>query len=800
MPQPSRLVLRGSDELEAFLKDVERELISQVLDKGRFIFNETFKSKEVKEMRKNLDGKDFVVIPTDKTNSYRTVKTNDYKRWVIKHLEKSAAEIPRSKLVEVHQNAMEYLEELEPLLSKNEHLAIRESITSKAVPTPKLLIKDHKPADEHGNFPTRLVVPATNFTAAFPKVGYLGIKKIFDDNNICYDRRTIIQASDLKGKLESLGLQRDEVTILSIDIVAFYPSIKYKLVREAVHYFAARLDPDLEEKIENCLEMIKFGMGATLLTFVDKYYEYDGSCDIEEKGLTIGGYESAWLADLVASYILETTTEQFVDMKYHGFYRDDGFGVFTQRLMKQDVIQWRNKFQEEVNRIAGNDFVQFTAVVWGADREDGSISEEVTVEKSDRFPYLDMELCWSPEGELIFGVHLKPNQALKYLNAESSHTASVFKAVPHGVIDRLAKLTTITDSNKDATIDEIYPHHATALKAAGLSPEKYPTIKSIQDSKQINAEARKRAKEKKRKNRNRSVFFCIGHSKGWESPIHVTLKRLRNKHNLKWLRISMSYHRFPNFREMLQGDLSRKLRDGVESLDFKDKKCNCRPGMIEHGMCPYRGNCLKMIVVYKVTCKCCNMIYIGNTQQRFKKRMEKHFNDVQKLVFKDIRSDSYARHFATHFKKGSKPKPKELREIQQFEIIWQGEPLTTIKTFATRGCILCTRERIAIIKAGRKEPEKLINTCSEIYGACRHKPWFHRYQEEGKTISTDDPEKGERVNCTEKEIDENDPNMNVVKDVPAGLCLPCTSSDTHGSQPSRQKSPKAAQNSAVEYV
>ena len=39
-----------------------------------------------------------------------------------------------------------------------------------------------------------------------------------------------------------------------------------------------------------------------------KYYEYDGDQEINNKGLTIGGYESAWLADLVAAYVLEFYT------------------------------------------------------------------------------------------------------------------------------------------------------------------------------------------------------------------------------------------------------------------------------------------------------------------------------------------------------------------------------------------------------------------------------------------------------------------------------------------------------------
>jgi hypothetical protein len=49
--------------------------------------------------------------------------------------------------------------------------------------------------------------------------------------------------------------------------------------------------------------MIKFGMGHTLLTFVDKYYEIGGDVDVKDRGLTFGGYESAWLADLCIAYI-----------------------------------------------------------------------------------------------------------------------------------------------------------------------------------------------------------------------------------------------------------------------------------------------------------------------------------------------------------------------------------------------------------------------------------------------------------------------------------------------------------------
>jgi hypothetical protein len=48
-----------------------------------------------------------------------------------------------------------------------------------------------------------------------------------------------------------------------------------------------------------CVPVLK--MENTLLTFQDQYSIYDGDQSLDEKGLTIGGYESVWLADLVAA-------------------------------------------------------------------------------------------------------------------------------------------------------------------------------------------------------------------------------------------------------------------------------------------------------------------------------------------------------------------------------------------------------------------------------------------------------------------------------------------------------------------
>ena len=52
-------------------------------------------------------------------------------------------------------------------------------------------------------------------------------------------------------------------------------------------------------------------MKSTYLMFQDSYYEYDGDQDPEDRGLTIGGYESAWLSDVVGAYIFQSAVPWF---------------------------------------------------------------------------------------------------------------------------------------------------------------------------------------------------------------------------------------------------------------------------------------------------------------------------------------------------------------------------------------------------------------------------------------------------------------------------------------------------------
>ena len=140
------------------------------------------------------------------------------------HPQKRAWEITRYKLMGVHEKCQELLSNLKDILLENECGFLKQKVNSKATSMPKMLIKDHKLADNQGQFPTCLVAPATKFMAGFLKFGCLGIECTFNANNVDCSNGNITQAVDLKEKLEKLNLNCHNATIASVNAKATHPS------------------------------------------------------------------------------------------------------------------------------------------------------------------------------------------------------------------------------------------------------------------------------------------------------------------------------------------------------------------------------------------------------------------------------------------------------------------------------------------------------------------------------------------------------------------------------------------------
>lgn len=97
--------------------------------------------------------------------------------------------------------------------------------------------------------------------------------------------------------------------------------------------------------------------------------------------------------------------------------------------------------------------------------------------KDPIFPYLYMELRWA-NNLLYFRTYHKPKQRIKYVDQTSIHTRQTIKAIPYGVIQRLAGFTSRESSIQNKTIDMIYPEHSQARRKAKLISD-FPTFKEV---------------------------------------------------------------------------------------------------------------------------------------------------------------------------------------------------------------------------------------------------------------------------------------------------------------------------------
>jgi len=373
-------------------------------------------------------------------------------------------------------------------------------------------------------------------------------------------------------------------------------------------------------------------------------------------------------------------------------------------------------------------------------------SATVSVDESATFPYLDMEMFWSDDNDLHFKVHYKQHQRVIYLNNDSCHRKSTFSAIPNGVFIRLARLTTMTNSNRDQRLDVLYPVNATALRKAGLAPRVFPTLEEAmklvkERDDHYDSDADSVQTQPETFVPGRDTFAKIGFSHFWSVPIHVKLKELRTKYGLGWLRLKMAYHRFPNVHELFQADLSAKVMAGIESRDFlQTEECNCRPAhRIRGGLCIYGGKCQQYCTVYQAVCRHCGKFYLGSSQQQMKDRFQGgngHFHVTKCQANRGVNetgaSSTLSTHIVEHLHIAHHPRrtgftADNVRPNIFVDPLWTGSVIGCMKTFKTVECSLCMKERYYIFKCKMKYGDSVLNDCLDIHQGCRHNPKFHRF-------------------------------------------------------------------------
>ena len=210
----------------------------------------------------------------------------------------------------------------------------------------------------------------------------------------------------------------------------------------------------------------------------------------------------------------------------------------------------------------------------------------------------------------------------------------------------------------------------------------------------------------------------------------------------------MAYQRFTNLREGFSGDLTSKLNKGLKSLDFMSRPCNCNIRSKVNGQCAFNEQCRAKLLVYKITCLCCNHVYIGVTQRTLKRRVQEHISAVNSKPMTDkkgkpVEKSRLSIHLAqrNHWPEldaTEKPSPALIRSKLRIEILYRANPISAVRTFGTHSCKICMKERMEILKSSFNPSVKLMNSRSEIHGKCKHHPDFHRF-------STDESHEDKKV-------------------------------------------------------
>ena len=128
----------------------------------------------------------------------------------------------------------------------------------------------------------------------------------------------------------------------------------------------------------------------------------------------------------------------------------------------------------------------------------------------------------------------------------------------------------------------------------------------------------------------------------------------------------------------------------------------------------------------------CDAIYIGNTQQTFKKIMDSHLSNILRLLQNGKIYYSFSAHLDQHF--NTTMSRTYLWKYMTFKVVKQLNPIGAMKTFTKPNFNLCMEERLAFLKIPRDKRVTIMNNNSKIYGACRHETTLRRF-----CLSTDDP-------------------------------------------------------------
>ena len=224
-------------------------------------------------------------------------------------------------------------------------------------------------------------------------------------------------------KIES----KSEYKFIIFDIKDFYPSIKKKLLTDALK-FAEEITNISEED----MKIIYHSRKSLLFNENQAWMKKEG----ELFDVTMGAYDGAEVCELIGIFMLHKLSTQYKKGDI-GLYRDDGLAI--------------------LKNISGSESERMKKNIQSTFKENGL---EIIIECNKKIVnFLDITINLN---DGTYKPYHKPDNLIQYINIESNHPPNIIKQIPKTIEKRLS-----INSSNEKIFKEATPVYEEALKKSG---------------------------------------------------------------------------------------------------------------------------------------------------------------------------------------------------------------------------------------------------------------------------------------------------------------------------------------------
>ena len=438
--------------------------------------------------------------------------------------------------------------------------------------------------------------------------------------------------------------------MLTIDIVALYPSIPNELGLEALKYFFEKYPSNFIKTFDNIftLDLVKFIQANVFLSFNEDTYK-------QKEGTAMGKNHAPQYANMVIAFLILTKLYPKIQQK-HGLtqlehvknnifiYLDDGFVLLDEDIITAEtLISYLNEMTPKIKFTfeKSNSEIAFLDVLVTMTELEAETNNEMKTFK------------------ISTDIYHKPTDAFNYFNFKSCGPRHIKRNIPYTLSRRIKTIVTCPETRKI---------RYNAMKSRLLEKD-YP-IKLIDDSIK-KAENLNRSDLLKRKTKTvdkNMVTLVINHNPKIIDPTGIIMETTKNLRYASKVsngkrtipKITIARRQPPNLLRILS--LSKKRDHNVQNTkhistyDYskcKDKRCELCPIAISGSQYTTKSGytlrrntsmtCKSKDLLYLLTCNGCDEEYIGETGIPLNRRMNLHRNQIKNEKYTTLKMSKHVR-------------------------------------------------------------------------------------------------------------------------------------------------------------